>query len=30
VVVHAHDRDESGRFVEGGNPLEKASLGAPR
>src|SRR5438270_642948 len=30
VVVHGHDRDESGFFVEGGNQLCLCIFGAPR
>jgi len=30
VVVHGHDRDEHGWFIEGGNQLEPVIFGAPR
>ncbi len=29
VVVHGHDRDESGWFIEGGNQLQPVIFGAP-
>lgn len=30
VVVHGHDRDESGWFIEGGNQVQPVLFGAPR
>jgi hypothetical protein len=30
MVVHGHDRDESGYFVEGGNQVCPVIFGAPR
>ena len=30
MVIHGHDRDEAGFFVEGGNQLCPVLFGAPR